>query len=405
MIVPRRRFRVRNRCVLLTALFGSLAALSLILLFWQVVVALRFPLHRPPPPGAFSPPITILKPLKGCDAKTRECLRSWLTQDYAGRVQVLFGVASADDPVCGVVRELLGEHPERTAELVICGEQLGLNAKVSQLIQLERRAVHDWICVSDADVWVPAHYLASAIAPLREPGVGLVNSFYALTDARGFGMRWEAFAVNADFWSQVLQSISLKPMDFALGAVMVVARSRLLAIGGFSALADYLADDYQLGHRIQANGARLVLCPLVVECRSAPMGFREAWVHQLRWARTIRVCQPGPFFWSVLANASLWPLLWVVAAPSHVAWLGCIVCLGSRMLAGALLERRLIGKWSLGSLGMAVTKDLLQVVIWLLAFTGSQVVWRGVVYQVGTGGRLRKLSDGVPPPKLGASIH
>src|SRR5438093_9403686 len=145
----------------LTLTLAALALLSLALTIWQFVVARRFPLHqrvtsfpltRPsgtlsPAEGeggnSFTPPVTLLKPLKGCDAETAECLRSWLAQDYAGPVQILFGVASVDDPACDVVRRLIAARPKTNAELVVCGESLGRNAKVSTLIQLERLACHD----------------------------------------------------------------------------------------------------------------------------------------------------------------------------------------------------------------------------------------------------------------------
>ena len=46
------------------------------------------------------------------------------------------------------------------------------------------------------------------------------------------------------------------------------------------------------------------------------MNWAQVWKHQLRWARTIRVCQPLPYFFSVLANATVWPLLWLLLKPS-----------------------------------------------------------------------------------------
>ena len=42
-------------------------------------------------------------------------------------------------------------------------------------------------------------------------------------------------------------------MRFALGATMAVRRSTLAAIGGFEALVDYCADDYELGRRVAAT--------------------------------------------------------------------------------------------------------------------------------------------------------
>ncbi len=144
---------------------------------------------------------------------------------------------------------------------------------------------------------------------------GLVCCFYRLANPTTLAMHWEAVAINADFWSQVLQSRSLKPIDFALGAVMATRREQLAEIGGFAPLVDCLADDYQLGNRIVRRGYSIALSPVVVECRSASMGWAAVWKHQLRWARTIRVCQPAPYFFSLLSNATLWPLLWLILKP------------------------------------------------------------------------------------------
>lgn len=214
-------------------------------------------------------------------------------------------------------------------------------------------------------------------------------------------MRWEAVAINADFWSQVLQSRSLKPLDFALGAVMALRRKHLAEIGGFRALADCAADDYQLGQRIARLGRRIVLCPVVVECWSAPMNWRSVWRHQLRWARTIRVCEPGPYFLSILSNPTLWPLLWLVASvtASREKAIGIavstVIATGLLLLRGVIaldLERRLTRHvFDLRRLGFASVKDLLQVVIWAAAFLGGSIEWRGDRYRLQRDGTMKKL--------------
>ena len=416
------------------AILAALALLSLALLLWQWFAARRFPLHQrlihdPQPPGAAKrseggsalnqvpPAVTLLKPLKGSDATTAESLRSWFNQNYAGPTQILLGVAEAGDPVCKIVRELIAENPGRDAQLVVCEKPEGANAKVAKLVQLEKLAKHDLILVSDADVRVPPDFLANMVAPFTRPTatpsspggekdgargkVGLACCFYRLANPTTLAMRWEAIAINADFWSQVLQAATLKPLDFALGAVMLTRRELLREIGGFTALADCLADDYQLGHRIASKGHRIALCRVVVECWDAPMNWSDAWKHQLRWARTIRACQPLPYFFSILANATFWPLLWLVSdllrfsmvtvqntdfgffQTSGIAFkIPCGLLIAAaipliRIVLAQNLQRRLTGVGNANFFWLVPVKDLLQVAIWFGAFTGRTVEWRG----------------------------
>jgi len=369
------------------------------LTLWQWAVAFRFPLHRRGATGSYAPGVSMLKPLKGIDSETSECLESWLTQRYTGASEILFGVASASDPVCELVRELIARHPKANAQLVLCPENFGANAKVSTLIQLQRLARHNLIMVSDADVWVPEDFVAEVVAPFNNSDLGLVSCFYQFVTRTcvrcnvlsQLATRWENFAVNADFWSQVLQSQSLKPIDFALGAVMITRRGQLEKIGGFDALADYLADDYQLGFQISRGGTRLALSPMVVECRNVPMRWSEVWSHQLRWARTIRVCQPLPYFFSQLQNGTLWPCLWALWEPTGSVCTMTAACLLARMAVGCYCEQKLTRRRNLNALWLALFKDLLQVVIWALAFFGKHIDWRGQRFEVRAGGKLVKI--------------
>jgi ceramide glucosyltransferase len=243
--------------------------------------------------------------------------------------------------------------------------------------------------VSDADVFVPPDFLKNIVSPLERAETGLVNCFYRLGNAPYFAMRWEAYLVNAEFWSQVLQAKALKPLDFALGAVMATTRKRLNAAGGFGALLDYLADDYQLGHRIAGTGAKIELCPVVVECRHSPSSWREVWSHQLRWSRTIRFCQGAPYFMSIISNATVWTSLFLLFQPAMWAWAAGAVIL--RAVLGFSMARRMNGDWS--GLWLGPVSDLLKAAIWLLSFLGNEVVWRGKRFRVLKGGKMERLGE------------
>jgi ceramide glucosyltransferase len=374
---------------------GCLSFLSFGLTFWRWVAAARFPLHHRAAARPALPGCTVLKPLKGCDAETQSCLRSWLAQDYPGPAQILFGVASAEDPVCAPVRELLAEFPRADAQLVVCAAALGVNGKISTLRQLEPRIRHAVIVISDADVRVPADFLANVTPAFEDEGIGLVNCLYRLNHPGGLAMRWEAIATNADFWSAVAQAQSLKKVNFALGAVMALRGAQLREIGGFAALADYLADDFHLGRQIAGLGRRIVFSPVVVDCHEPRRNWAQAWVHQVRWARTIRVCQPLLFFFSSLDNATFWPLLWLAASAPALAGPvlpACLFFFLFRMVTAFEQERRLTG--SAGHLRyfwMTPVKDLLSMAVWVAAFSGNQIHWRGQRYRVLPGGRLRSV--------------
>jgi ceramide glucosyltransferase len=376
----------------LARILAILTAISFLLTLWRWILSLRFPIHRRDVAHTCLPGITFLKPLKGCDAETRECIKSWFLQKYPGPVQFLFGVASADDAVRAIVRELLEEFPNVDARLIVCGENRGANAKVSTLCQLEPHCRHELIMVSDADVRVTPDFAASIAPLLEDPAVGLVNCFYTLATPSTPAMQWEAVAINADFWTQVLQSRSLRPVDFALGAVMTLPAAQLKAIGGFASLADYLADDYQLGRKVALSGKRIEFATVVAECCEASMIWSQVWAHQSRWARTIRVCQPAPFFTSILANATLWPMLFLLSSINAVTIGVSAFCVLFRIATAASQQSKLTrSQQHLKYWWMPPVKDLLDAAVWALAFSGNKIIWRGEQYRIERSGKLLKL--------------
>src|SRR5256885_7987691 len=150
-----------------------------------------------------------------------------------------------------------------------------------------------------------------------------------------------------------------------------------------------LHDALPICHRIAQTGSRIELSPVVVECWSAPMDWSAVWKHQLRWARTIRVCQPLPWFFSILSNATLWPVWWLAINPRTLVL----------SIVGALLLLRILFAWHLVHRSrrgeeadvllppesassprrlrtywwLAPLKDVLHAAIWLASFLGNEI--------------------------------
>lgn len=382
-------------------IFGGLTLISLGLNLWQWLVARRFPLHESVPAAATLPGVTLLKPLKGFDEHTEECLRSWLTQDYPAAVQVLFGVKDTDDPVCDLVRGLIDEFPERDVKLVICPESLGANPKVSTLVQLESLITGEAVVISDADVKVSPQYLKEAMTVLQRDGIGLVFSFYRAANPLNRAMWIEAVAVNCDFWSQVCLAKAVRSIDFALGAAMSLRTDTLKKLGGFNELKDHVADDNRLGSLVHRSGQVVGITNSVVDCYSGTMSFKQVWDHQLRWARTIRACETVPYFFSVLTNALVWALAWVAVSISFgIGWqlMAAIGGLTAYVVVRFMTARSNGHKLTKGRMpgGKIVqvldVRDALAFLWWLFAFGGSTIQWRGRRYRVLKGDRLEPMA-------------
>lgn len=365
----------------------TLAILSLFFTLWQWLAARLFPIHQRLPAGeTFG--FSVLKPLKGASQQSAAAVESWFRMRAAGGLEILFGVASMDDPAWNMAEGLIARYSGTNARLVHAAPLRGTNAKVSALTHLLPHAQFEHLIISDDDVLAPDDLLDQIAATWRGSSASLVSTFYTMPSEKTFGNKWEAVATNADFWSQVLQGVSFQRMDFALGAVMATTRGELERAGGFASLLDFLADDYQLGRRIAAAGGRIALCAVPVECPSEPISLADAWRHQLRWARTIRTCRPLAYFLSILSNPTWWPLLYVAVEPSGMALGLGLSALFLRSITAWDNYRRITRRGAWLPVYFAPIKDLLQVLVWAGAFLGNRVTWRGEQFRVSLGGRL-----------------
>ncbi len=350
----------------------------------------RFFALSPPAAAASGPGVTVFKPVKGWEPGARECLESFLTQRYRP-YEVLFGVADPEDPALPHLRELAATHPGVT--VVVCPEDRGRNPKVSILQQLAPLARYDLMVIADADVRVGADFLAVAAAALARPGMGLVSCPYRACEPRTLGAALESLTIAGDFIPSVTVARCLQGVDFALGAAMAFTRRAYEAMGGFAPLADHLADDYQLGHRIRRAGFQVDLLPYVVETGAPAMGLKDYVLHQLRWSRTYRVCRPKGYLAYGVTHIMMFALgAWWLSG--WAGW-GALLVAATLMLRLGLswdaLRRCLRGRLPGHAWLLVPVKDLLAVGFWFLSFLGNTVTWRGRRFRLMPDGRLEPL--------------
>ena len=337
--------------------------------------------------------VTILKPVKGMDAGSYENFASFCSQDYAGRVQLIFAAASADDPVVPVIHQLASDFPQLEIELVINPATHGPNYKVSNLINAFPKARHDIIIICDSDIRVTPDYLNSVTAHFADSQVGLVTSLYRTSDIQNIATAVEATGFTAEMIPNVMVARELEGLSFALGASMAVRREALAAIGGFEALSDYLADDYQLGNKISRAGWKIALDSCFVESMIKAEELPTVLARQLRWARTMRVSRPGGYFASGVTLPFPAALLAVFAAPSPLsATLAVSLLYSVRLAVSTFYSRTLVRDYLLPEwLWLVPLRDMLSFCTWALAFLGNSVEWRGARFKLHKGGKIEEM--------------
>jgi ceramide glucosyltransferase len=361
----------------------ALALVCIAALAYQLTALVAVLVHmvRSDPSPARFPPVSILKPVRGLDEGFREAIRSHAAQDYP-EFEILFGAGIEDDAAVAEIQRLQAEFPSVPIRLVRTTRKAP-NGKVATLVELAAQARHPVLLVNDSDILVPVHYLRRVVAPLEDAGVGLVTCLYRAS-ASTFAGQWEAVGIATDFAPSTLVAPLAGVKEFALGSTLVFRAGDLRCAGGFEAIEEYLADDYQLAKRITGLGLRVHLSKVVVETGLQAGGWGDVWNHQLRWHRTIRVSRGG-YAGLFVTNASLWA---VVAAAAGLWW-ACWALMAARMTMGLAAGVGLLRCPVTARYGWLIPlRDLWGSAVWIVGLTGSTVVWRGQVMWLRRDGRI-----------------
>jgi ceramide glucosyltransferase len=320
--------------------------------------------------------VTIVQPLCGVEAFSRDTLRSIFALDYP-TYEVIFCLASADDPIAPLVRGAIGANPHRPARLLIGDDRISANPKLNNVVKGWKAARHDWVIIADSNVLMPSDYIQRLLARWRSD-TGIVCAPPIGTRPESFAAEIECAFLNT-YEARWQYAGDSSGYGFAQGKTMLWRREILEAGGGIEALGAEIAEDAAATKLINAQGfnAHLVAQPF-----QQPLGRRrlkDVWSRQVRWARLRRATFPL-FFLPEILTTSLFTLAAAgVAAPEFglnaasgvVAmaffWYGAEAILA--MAAGWPLTWRMPFAW--------LARDLLLPLVFAKAWTGHAIVWRG----------------------------
>ena len=347
------------------------------------------------------PGVSVLKPLRGDDPRMYAGFVSHCTQVYDGPFELIFGVGDLDDAAVAAVARLQGEYPHIPIQLVACPARLGTNGKVSSLAQMLPHARFEHVLVNDSDILVSPAYLQHVMQPFAaeatppnsarkplagekplaaEKPLGLVTvPYFGQASPTAFS-RLEALGIATDFIPGVLAARALEGgLRFGLGSTLATTKTALTAIGGFEALADQLADDYELGARLYRAGYRVELVPEVVATSIPAYNWRGFADHQLRWARSTRDSRRTGYLGLLFTYVLPWALCTVVASGGELWSLSLLslallvrVAVALGVGVGLLRDAQV-----LRDLFLLPARDLLGLFFWAWSYAGDTVVWRG----------------------------
>ena len=327
------------------------------------------------------PSVTVLKPLRGVQADTYSCLRSFCDQNHP-EFQVVFGVSDAADPVVCIVDRLRREFPLRDLHLVVDRRLHGRNRKVSNLINMMSMARHEFLVIADSDVGVQPDYLRRVTAPLLDGGVGIVTCAYRGVQREGLWSLLGSLFINEWFMPSVCVASIGGSRSFAFGASIAIRRQVLARIGGFTAIANQLADDYRLGELTRRLGLRTVLSDVVVDTFVAERSFSELVHHELRWLRTIRAVRPLGYGFSFITFGFATALV----GTSMTGGARAAVAMSAITLAARLVLHVSVSGFRGSALLWVPIRDALSLSLWAWGFATRQVRWGSDRYRVSRDG-------------------
>jgi ceramide glucosyltransferase len=336
-------------------------------------------------PG-FAPPVSVLKPVRGADFGSYENFASFCRQEYQD-YEILFCVNEMSDPAVPIIRKVMAEFPQRRIRILSGATQIGTNRKVNNLALLAREAQHEFLVQSDGDVRVGPNYLREVTAPFVDPFVGVVSCFYRGITEPNLGAELEAVGATSDFFAGALVADWMEGVTFALGASVATTKTWLGKIGGYEALANFLADDYEIGNRVHRAGGKVLLSREAVWTMYPALDFDGFWEHQVRWARTVRLVRPASFFGLVVTHGLPWAFVGALVAPDG--------SISAAYLLGYLVVRLAmawtVGVWGVGDevlrrrLWLVPLRDAIHFVVWIASFGSNRVKWSGTEYAIANG--------------------
>ena len=346
-------------------------------------------------PNAYTPPVSLLKPLHGAEPGLEHNLESFFQQTYPAPYEIIFCARHEADAGLQLARTVATRHPAVHARFLACGEPEFPNPKMFSLAAMTEAAVYDVLVTSDADARVAPDYLLRCVQELAPPKMELASCLYlGMTDHPGLFLRLDALGKSVEMSAGVLVADMLSGTNFALGVTMILRKRAFAEAGGCADLGNYWAEDFVLGNRLAAQGRGVAMAThvigLVVTADSVAQGLRN----QLRWAQSTRRSRPWGHLGTGLTFAVPFGLIGFAAEAARGRWLAALLFLLAacinRWIEAAMVLRALGARDSRLDVLLYPLRDLLGGCIWLASYLPADTQYHGTQFRIMPDGRLQR---------------
>jgi ceramide glucosyltransferase len=368
----------------LVYVFLGLASLPFIYYLLAIYSSRRFFSQREIETRGFTPPLSILKPVRGLDPDAYKNFASFCDQDYP-EYEIVFCLGAEDDPAVPIIDSLRHNFPRQRIRVLFGSGRVAANDKVAKLVRLANEAAYEYLVINDSDVRVGRDYLRKIVAPLADPKIGAVTCLYVSTGDHTFTDTLQTVGMVSDFYAGLLVARELDGVKFALGPTIATTRARLAAFGGYQAIENRPGDDLLVGQLIAEQGYEVELSRYVVETVSDYQSMKELLHKRMRWLVVMRHMRPLGHLGMLFTQGLPWSIAAVAIHPTRPV---------AAFFLGGYFVLRTVMSWVIGVRGLkqksldtkvVVAWDAFAFVMWVASFCRNSIRWRGGDYRIRNG--------------------
>ena len=335
-----------------------------------------------------------MKPVKGHEVGLEDNLRTFFELQYSPGYELLFSIATPDDPAREVIERLQARYPQIPSRLSLSEMMVGPNPKVNNLMPSYLVAANDWVLISDSNVSVPKDYLELKTRRFGTD-VGMVTAVVAGHGPRYLGGHLEGVFLNT-FYARWMFLAGDFGQDVVVGKSMLFRKSIARRFGGVPQLGRFLAEDFMAGHAMRMLGLKVEMMDRPIRQPLLSHTFRDFWSRHIRWGRIRRAQAPLPIFFEPWINSITSGLLGAIAFESLFG-ISKPFFIAGHLLFWLGSDLRLI--WAVGEPIGPITalawlaREILALPLWIQMMSGSTVNWRGHRLRVRSGGLLEMKAE------------